>query len=202
MVFATLYRVGGRVYDPLTMLVFGGAWARWRESIVPFLADGPLLDLGCGTGAFAESLSLRGYQVVGFDREPSMLRRANRRATLHSRLVRGDAAQLPFQSAAFASCIATYPANFILQRSALDEIARVVRPGGVLAIVMSGYTARWPIWRQPIWIALRLFYGAKETNNLPASQLIVHPQLSGDWQWLESGDDHVLLWAGKRYEDR
>jgi len=200
-VFTTLYRVGGRVYDPLTVLVFGGAWSRWRESVVPFLADGPLLDLGCGTGALAESLSQRGFKVVGLDREPSMLRRAHRRTILRSRLVRGDATRLPFRSATFASCIATFPANFILQPTTLDEIARLLRPGGVLAIVMSGYTERWPLWRQPIRIALRLFYGAKNTDNLPANRLIEHPMLSGSWKWLECGDDHVLLWIGNRSMD-
>jgi ubiquinone/menaquinone biosynthesis C-methylase UbiE len=200
-VFTTLYRFGGRVYDPLTVLVFGGAWARWRESIVPYLAEGRVLDLGCGTGEFAESLSRQGYNVVGLDREPSMLRRAGTRASLHSRLIRGDATRLPFRSASFASCIATFPANYILQRTTLDEIARVVRPGGVLAIVMSGYTERWSLWRQPIRIALRFFYGARSADNLPANRFIVHPLLTGGWKWLENGEDHVLLWTGNRAVD-
>ena len=196
--FASLYRIGGRIYDPLTVVVFGGAWERWRESIVPFLSDGPVLDLGCGTGALAEALTGRGFDVIGVDREPSMLGRARTRSAVRSRLVRADAAHLPFRSGSFASCAATFPANFILQQASLDEIARVLRPGGVVAVVMSGYTERWPLWRQPIRLALRLFYGERSTDHLPDATFFKHPLLAGNWSWLENGDDQVLLWIGKR----
>jgi len=198
--FASLYRFGGRIYDPFTVFLFGQGWGRWRTAVLAYLEDGPILDLGCGTGALAEELVRRGNEVVGLDLEPSMLARANRRVGLHSRLVRGNAMQLPFRTAAFASCVTTFPANYILRTATLNEIARVLRPGGIFAVVMSGYTESWPLWRQPIRLALRLFYGSREYGRLPEEKFFEHPLLSGEWHWLDNGDDHVLIWLGRRGE--
>jgi hypothetical protein len=80
----------------------------------------------------------------------------------------------------------------------LDEIARVVHPGGTFAIVLSGDTDDWPLRRQPVRLALRLFYGRREIERLPARDFIQHPALTGDWRWLSNGPDHVLIWVGTR----
>jgi hypothetical protein len=66
---------------------------------------------------------------------------------------------------------------------------------------MSGYTENWTLRRQPIRLALRLFYGERSANQLPESQLLEHPELFGDWKWIESGGDHILLWLGTRSID-
>jgi ubiquinone/menaquinone biosynthesis C-methylase UbiE len=194
--FAWLYRFGGRVYDPLTHFLFGGAWDRWRASVIPFLPKGPILDLGCGTGAFLDEFNAKGYVAFGIDREPSMLRRARKRPGARSRIVRGDASALPFHDASFDACVATFPARFILQQQTLDEISRVVRPGGVFAVVLSGYTDDWPLRRRPIRLALRLFYGERERRRLPGDDLIAHPALIGEWRWISNGPDTVLIWIG------
>jgi ubiquinone/menaquinone biosynthesis C-methylase UbiE len=196
--FRLLYRFGGRIYDPLTRILFGGAWDRWRASVLPFLASGPILDLGCGTGVLVNQLNQMGYVAFGLDREPSMLRRVRSRTELRSCFVRGDTAVLPFQSASFVACVATFPSRFILQSNALDEVSRVLRPGGTFTIVLSGYTTDWPWYRQPIRLALRAFYGKRDGTSVPASNLITHLTLSGEWRWLSNGPDHVLIWKGSR----
>jgi ubiquinone/menaquinone biosynthesis C-methylase UbiE len=85
-------------------------------------ADGPILELGCGTGRVALPLARHGSIVVGIDRSPSMLARAQarvRRARLASRvkLIRGDIRHLPFPDKSFPLVMAPYG---ILQ-SLLDE---------------------------------------------------------------------------------
>jgi SAM-dependent methyltransferase len=196
--FAWLYRFGGRVYDPLTRFLFGGAWSRWRSAVIPYLPRGRVLDLGCGTGSFVSELNVKGYVAFGVDREPSMLRRVGALPDGRFRFIRGDAGALPFQSGAFDACVATFPSRFILERTTLDEISRVLRPGGTLAIVLSGYTDDWPLRRQPIRLALRLFYGQRESDRLPDGDLIHHPYLSGTWRWASNSPDHVLIWIGTR----
>ena len=85
-------------------------------------ADGPILELGCGTGRVAVPVARDGNTVVGIDRSESMLARGRmrvRRARLQSRvkLIRGDIRHLPFPEKSFPLVMAPYG---ILQ-SLLDE---------------------------------------------------------------------------------
>jgi ubiquinone/menaquinone biosynthesis C-methylase UbiE len=198
--FAALYHFGGRIYDPLTQLLFGGAWGRWRRSIIAFLPQGSVLDLGCGTGSFVNELNAKGYVAFGIDREPSMLRQARTLTGTRKRLVRGDARILPFRAACFDACVATFPSRFILQQRTLDEVVRVLRPGGVFAVVLSGDTNSWPLHRRPIRLVLQLVYGARESQRPPDASVIAHPALTGEWRRLAQGSDRVLVWIGTRTE--
>lgn len=71
---------------------------------------GRVLDIGCGTGAFLYCLAERGYQAVGVDFSPSMLRAAKKstRGKLIE-LVQGDVTQgLDFQDKSFDLVLASY----------------------------------------------------------------------------------------------
>jgi ubiquinone/menaquinone biosynthesis C-methylase UbiE len=73
----------------------------WRT--LALQADGPVLELGCGTGRIALPLGRAGADVIGIDRSEPMLARARvrvRKARLRSRvrLVRGDIRHLPFRA--------------------------------------------------------------------------------------------------------
>lgn len=92
-------------------------WQRMASAV-----DGPILELGCGTGRVAVPLAKDGARVVGVDRSASMLDRARtrvKRARLGARLqlIRGDIRHLPFPGKSFPLVIAPYG---ILQ-SLLDE---------------------------------------------------------------------------------
>ena len=94
--------------------------AFWQRMSAP--RDGPILELGCGTGRVAVPVARDGATVVGIDRSESMLARARmrvRRARLQSRvkLIRGDIRHLPFPTNHFELVMAPYG---ILQ-SLLDE---------------------------------------------------------------------------------
>jgi malonyl-CoA O-methyltransferase len=105
--------------------------------IAGLLATGArAVDLGCGTGLLAEWLAAEGIAargLVGLDLSPGMLAVARGRG---QRVVEGDLDRLPFRDAAFTVALA-FTALAILPGSparALAEAARVLAPGGLLAI--------------------------------------------------------------------
>src|ERR1051325_11906771 len=67
--------------------------------------DGPVLELGCGTGRISIPLARAGVSLVGIDRSEAMLARARTRIARarlksHARLLRGDIRALPFRPSA------------------------------------------------------------------------------------------------------
>jgi SAM-dependent methyltransferase len=115
--------------------------------------DGPVLELGCGTGRVAIPVARAGARVVGIDRSESMLARARtrlRRSKVRGSLalVRGDVRSLPFGAGDFALVAAPYG---ILQSllddptldAALDEARRTLRRDGTLGIDLVSDLASW-----------------------------------------------------------
>jgi ubiquinone/menaquinone biosynthesis C-methylase UbiE len=101
-----------------------------------------LLDIGCGTGRWAAALARDGWRVVGIDFATGMLRRARVRTQEIGPdaviLVRADLRDgLPFSAGVFdvALCVAVLH-TVVEPSTALDEIRRVLRPGGTLAIAL------------------------------------------------------------------
>ena len=101
---------------------------------------GPVLELGCGTGRVAIPLALDGHDVVGLDRSPAMLARAERHARREGvtlRLVEGDMRSFSF-SEAFP--LIAIPFNTFLMLAPSDRWACLARvrehlgPTGLLAV--------------------------------------------------------------------
>jgi SAM-dependent methyltransferase len=104
---------------------------KWQV-LVRLLGDGngPLLDVGCGTGAYTAGLAERGWDVTGVDLSADMLRRARERGV---DAIRVDATALPFEDASFAAAVSLFTHTDLDDfPAALREIARVLRPGGPL----------------------------------------------------------------------
>jgi len=140
-VFRRLYHELAWCYDLVAALVSGGYWKHWIRAVVPFLRDGPVLELGCGTGYLQLALAQKGVQHVGCDASNAMLGQANRRvrrAGYLPRLVHGQAQGLPFPPAMFGDVVATFPAPYIVDTATLAEVRRVLRPDGRLLIVDGG----------------------------------------------------------------
>lgn len=90
-----------------------------------------VLDLGCGKGRFARPLAEAGAEVVGIDLSAGMLAEAVGFAA-----VRGSARRLPFAAATFDAVVAVEVFEHLdAIDQVLSEARRVLRPGGVLAIV-------------------------------------------------------------------
>lgn len=102
-----------------------------------------VLDLGCGCGldAFVASLLVGpDGRVAGLDLTPEMLERPRQAAArwplANLELHLGSAEQLPFPDAAFDRVLSNGVLNLVPHKdAAFAEIARVLRPGGVLAAV-------------------------------------------------------------------
>jgi ubiquinone/menaquinone biosynthesis C-methylase UbiE len=90
-----------------------------------------VLDLGCGKGRFAARLQDGGAEVVGLDVSAAMLAGASGLDR-----VRGSARRLPFAGGVFDAVVAVEVFEHLGDvEAALDEVRRVLRPGGLLAVV-------------------------------------------------------------------
>lgn len=96
--------------------------------------DGRCLEIGVGTGRIALPLASRGVHVVGVDISGEMLRRLIEKVGRSAPpLAIADATRLPFRDRTFGSAIAAHVLHLIpAWKTAMDELARVVVPGGVL----------------------------------------------------------------------
>ncbi|HWP07025.1 MAG TPA: bifunctional demethylmenaquinone methyltransferase/2-methoxy-6-polyprenyl-1,4-benzoquinol methylase UbiE [Polyangiaceae bacterium] len=133
-------------YDFVNRVISLGIDQSWRRRTVQALALGPgacVLDLATGTGDLALLVASAEptARVVGLDPSEKMLEIARQKvekAGLLARidLVQGDAETLPFADASFDGvCIAFGIRNVPDRDRALREMARVVRPGGHVAIL-------------------------------------------------------------------
>jgi ubiquinone/menaquinone biosynthesis C-methylase UbiE len=115
--------------------------------------DGPVLELGCGTGRVAIPVAKSGATVIGIDRSESMLARGRmrvRRARVSSRvtLIRGDIRFLPFPDRSFPLVMAPYG---ILQSlldekllsSTLKEVRRVLTKKGTFGLELVADLPAW-----------------------------------------------------------
>ena len=105
----------------------------WLDRLVPKPTAGSrLLDVGCGTGHHLARYRRMGYEVAGVDGSEEMLshaRDANPGVPLH----RSDVQTLPFPDAAFDVVLSIEVLRYLPEpMQALREMARVLRPGGVV----------------------------------------------------------------------
>ncbi len=151
----------GPTYDRYASLLSFGQDPRWRRFLVSRIetaAGDTVLDVATGTAAVAIEVARRtGSKVVGLDQSREMLEEGRRRvaaAGLSARieLVEGTAERLPFDDESFDALTFTYLLRYVDDPEAtMRELARVVRPGGTIAMLEFGLPrglARpaWELW--------------------------------------------------------
>jgi ubiquinone/menaquinone biosynthesis C-methylase UbiE len=93
--------------------------------------DARILDVGAGTGRISIPLLERGLDVFGSDLSPKMLSRFLEKMP-SARVVLADAARLPFPTGHFDAVLTVHVLHLVSRwQDALDEIKRVLKPGGV-----------------------------------------------------------------------
>lgn len=147
-------------YDRMGAVLSIGQDPRWRRFLVSKANAMPgswVLDVASGTGLVARELARKNVRVVGLDQSPSMIRRAVagvRETGLQDRVrfVLGQAQGLPFGDEAFDALTFTYLLRYVDDPGAtIRELARVVRPGGVMAS-LEFHEPRDP-WLRVGWLA-------------------------------------------------
>ncbi len=137
------------VYDRLAWLYDGVDWFtantthRLRRRALRYLppAGSRLLEIGFGSGRLHLELAER-YKMSGLDLAPGMVRLTKRRLAACGResdLCIGSAYGLPWPDGTFDAVLSTFAFSaFPDADRALDEMARVTRPGGQVIIVDAG----------------------------------------------------------------
>jgi SAM-dependent methyltransferase len=129
---------------------------------LPIAPGDRLLDLGCGGGRHAFEAARRGARVVAMDTDCGELDRVA--ATFAAmaeageipdgaagRTVIGDATRIPFSDSAFDKVIAAEILEHLpADQTAMNEIARVLRPGGAAAVTV------------PAWLPERICWGLSQ----------------------------------------
>jgi demethylmenaquinone methyltransferase/2-methoxy-6-polyprenyl-1,4-benzoquinol methylase len=130
----------GPTYDRVGAALSLGQDPLWRRFLVSRLPrGGHVLDVATGTGLVAAELLRQGFGVTGVDLSPEMLAVAQRRFGDEVELIVASAVALPFDSGSFDHLTFTYLLRYVADPEVtLAELARVVRPGGVVAALEFG----------------------------------------------------------------
>jgi SAM-dependent methyltransferase len=101
----------------------------------------PVLDVGCGTGLAATALARQGLHVSAVDSVMAMLELTRQHGgSCHLDVARSDVHALPFSSDAFALVVALGVLPWLHSPGrALQEMARVTRPGGYVIANVDNY---------------------------------------------------------------
>lgn len=130
--------ISGR-YDLLNHLLSFRRDVRWRERCIKAVAPkdtDTLLDLACGTGDMMIEVLKKapGIDIIGGDFSLNMLKEAHKKTS--SPLVAADACSLPFADESFDKITMAFGfRNVVDKQKALNEMFRVLKPGGALAIL-------------------------------------------------------------------
>ncbi len=171
-------------FEPLCM--FFQHWRVQRAMLAALELRGTeqVLDVGCGTGLLTAAVAaqLSPGQVTGIDASGAMIRLARRkRATdnCHFRVAAGEA--LPWPENSFDAAVSSMFFHHVdqeLKRACLNELRRVVRPGGRL--VVADLDTPWNLFgRLYGWGGYRLFRQDQIRENLTGAM----PRLFSETGW-------------------
>jgi len=122
-------------YDLVNRVMTFGLDRRWRRVTVAALglpSGSTVADLACGTGELCVDLARAGLVAIGFDVSAGMLTAAHTSAPL----VRADVVRLPLPDRSVDGATCGFALrNLVDLRHFLDELARIVRPGGRIGLL-------------------------------------------------------------------
>lgn len=141
-------------YDFLNHFLSLGIDTAWRKKAITMLRPHQpkiILDVATGTGDFAlQALRINPDKVIGVDISEGMLdegrkKMVKRRVTDKIELLSGDSEKLPFEENKFDAVTVGFGVrNFENLKQGLEEIRRVLKPGGMLVILEFSRPKKFP----------------------------------------------------------
>jgi SAM-dependent methyltransferase len=149
---------------------------RWSRQIAPLFlqwlaipAGMDWIDIGCGTGVLSSVIAERcaPRRLAGVDPSEAFLSTARSRVIDPSAEFRpGSADHLPYTDREFNAAVSGLVLNFVADKDkALAEMARVVAPGGSVALYVWDYAGHMQIMRQFFDAAIELDEGARRFDD-------------------------------------
>lgn len=181
-----LYRELAWAYDAVAWFVSFGRWTAWGETALAYRKEGPLLEVGCGTGRLLSRLA-GDAPAVGSDASRAMLKRARRHAASVP-LCQARAQALPFPPSTFDTVLSIFPSPYIYDPASWAEFRRVLRPGGRVVVVHAVQAGG----ALPYRLACGLLGRAAPGAELPAGGFRLA------WHRVHFGKDRVLLCVAER----
>lgn len=155
-------------YDLLNRILSMGIDVRWRKKVVQSVKKSnpkTVLDIATGTGDLAIQIAKSTQaKITGFDLSAGMLEVGKKKISKENledriEMIQGDAENMPFEDNAFdVITVAFGVRNFENLKKGLDEIYRVLRPGGKFIILE---------FSQPESFPMKQLYAFYSKNILP-----------------------------------
>ena len=156
---------------------------------------GPALDVGCGDGMLAGKLAERCAEVTGIDRDPRIIAVARARPHERVQFVEADFLAHPFPPDSFDFVCANTSLHHMDFAAALTAMARVLRPGGRLAVVgLAADKSVTDYLAAAAGVPAHWFYRAVRPRG-ESGALIVDPDMS----WRETRAAAARALPGVRY---
>jgi ubiquinone/menaquinone biosynthesis C-methylase UbiE len=198
--YTLLYHSFAWVYDLAAWIVSAGKWNDWIRCAGQMATDGRVLDLGCGKGILLEFTSNKGIPAFGLDESPQMLKYAHQ--LLNTRqpcLVRGIGQAIPLKTASFHHVTATFPAPYIFESATLNEIRRVLKPGGNLLILLTADVTGTSIHERVIRFVSGMFGFGKVSDSF--QEAVQKPFRDAGFmahlEWIPGGNARLLMIIGQ-----
>lgn len=141
-------------YDGLNRVISFGTDIKWRKKVVAAVAaNNPdsILDIATGTGDLAIQMAKTGAsRIVGLDLSEGMLKVGRKKIALKDltpriEMIQGDSENLPFEDNSFdAITVAFGVRNFENLEKGLEEIYRVLKPGGIFVVLETSVPTKFP----------------------------------------------------------
>ncbi len=141
-------------YDGLNRVISLGTDVKWRKKVVATVAAAnpdSILDIATGTGDLAIQMVATGAsRIVGLDLSEGMLKVGRRKISekgfnAQIEMIQGDSEDLPFGDSSFdAITVAFGVRNFENLKKGLEEIYRVLKPGGIFVVLETSVPTKFP----------------------------------------------------------
>lgn len=141
-------------YDGLNRVISLGVDINWRKKVVKIVGENnpkQILDIATGTGDLALMMAnLNPVKITGLDISPGMLsvgkeKIAKAKLSDKIEMIVGDSEAMPFENNTFDAITVSFGVrNFANLNKGLKEIARVLKPSGVLVILETSNPVKFP----------------------------------------------------------